>query len=142
MVVYHRFMGNPRCPDCLELIAYIEQLERRLKELEDRSSKNSRNSSKPPSSDGLGKPKPQSLREKSGRSPGGQNGHKGKALEMKKDPDKVIMHITECCEECGSSLKGAPVVGVERRQVFDLPPISLKLSSIRQSRRNARTVAA
>lgn len=120
-------MGDPRCPGCRELIAYIEQLERRLKELEDRVSKNSRNSSKPPSSDGLNKPKPQSLREKSGRNPGGQDGHKGKALEMKKDPDKVIVHSAESCEECGGSLKGVTIAGIERRQVFDLPPVNLEV---------------
>lgn len=120
-------MGNLQCPDCRELVAYIEQLERKLKELEDRLSKNSRNSSKPPSSDGLNKPKPQSLREKSGREPGGQNGHKGKALAMKKNPDKVIVHHAERCEECSGSLKGVAVTGIERRQVFDLPPISLEV---------------
>lgn len=120
-------MGNPRCPDCLELIAYIEQLERRLKELEARLGMNSRNSSKPPSSDGLNKPKPQSLRKKSGRNPGGQKGHKGKALEMRKDPDEIIVHRAEHCEECGGSLKGAAVTGIERRQVFDLPPVNLEV---------------
>jgi uncharacterized coiled-coil protein SlyX len=36
--------------------AQIKQLEARIKELEQRLNKNSSNSSKPPSSDGLGKP--------------------------------------------------------------------------------------
>lgn len=141
-------MGDPNCPFCREYEKVIkslqgtvealqvkvesfqpkvESLEREVAELKSRLSQNSRNSSKPPSSDGLNKPKPQSLREKSGRNPGGQDGHKGKALEMKKDPDKVIVHGAECCEECGGSLKGAPVVGVERRQVFDIPPVSLEV---------------
>ena len=105
----------------------VESLQREVVELKSRLSKNSRNSSKPPSSDGLNKSKPQSLKENNGCKPGGQDGHKGKALEMKKDPDKVVVHSTECCEECGGSLKGAPVVGVERRQVFDLPPVSLEV---------------
>jgi len=39
--------------------------------------KNSRNSHKPPSLDGLNKPKPKSLRKKTERKTGGQKGHKG-----------------------------------------------------------------
>src|SRR3990167_6531824 len=57
----------------------IQQLETRVHELEIRLSKNSSNSSKPPSSDGL-KKKPKSQREKSGKKPGGQQGHVGKNL--------------------------------------------------------------
>lgn len=134
-------MEDASCPHCRELLVIIDGLraeiaelrrvnailQKRVEELEMRLGMNSRNSSKPPSSDGMNKPKPQSLREKSGRNPGGQDGHKGKALEMKKNPDKVIVHGAECCEECGGSLRGAPIVGIERRQVFDLPPVSLEV---------------
>lgn len=134
-------MGDPNCPYCREykkiiegfrktiedLQSKVESLQREVAELRGRLSKNSRNSSKPPSSDGLNKPKPQSLREKSGRNPGGQEGHKGKALKMRENPDKVIVHSAERCEECSGSLKGVAVTGVERRQVFDLPPISLEV---------------
>lgn len=55
--------------------AKVKKLEGRLKELEDQNSKNSRNSSKPPSTDGIDKPSPKSLRKKSGRPIGGQKGH-------------------------------------------------------------------
>jgi len=57
--------------------ALIAALAGRVAELEARLGKNSRNSSKPPSSDGLGKPAPKSLRKASGRKPGKQQGNPG-----------------------------------------------------------------
>jgi Family of unknown function (DUF6444) len=54
-----------------ELEAENAVLRARVAELEAQLRGNSRNSSKPPSSDGLGKPAPKSLRGKSGRRSGG-----------------------------------------------------------------------
>jgi hypothetical protein len=48
---------------------------------------NLRNSSKPPSSDGLAKPAPKSLRGMSGRKPGRPKGQPGATMQLSEDPD-------------------------------------------------------
>ncbi len=78
-------------------------------------------SSKPPSSDGLSK-KSKSLRQPSGRKPGGQFGHEGSTLKRVKHPDVIVEHpLAPHCNRCGAAL-GAPAAGLitARRQVFDL----------------------
>ena len=84
---------------------------------------NSRNSSKPPSSDGLAKPAPKSLRGRSGRRPGRPKGQPGATMELSDHPDKKVRHRPAKCGCCGKSLKKAPVTAVERRQVIDIPPV-------------------
>ena len=66
--------------------------------------------------------RPRSLRQRSGRKPGGQDGHKGATLAQSAQPDREIRHEPGCCGNCGAGLAGRPVTGVERRQVFDLQP--------------------
>lgn len=100
-------------------------LKARVGELEAQVRTNSRNSSKPPSSDGLGKPSPKSLRKASGRRPGGQAGHEGTTLRQVANPDVVVRHEPPACAGCGADLAGAPVVSTTRAQVFDIPPIAL-----------------
>ena len=109
----------------------VSVLERRIHDLEGQLAKNSRNSSMPPSSDRFNKPCPKSLREKTGRSSGGQKGHKGHTLEMSEHPDCVIDHPVTQCEKCDSSLKDEPVRDTENRQIFDLPPIRIEVTEHR-----------
>lgn len=106
------------------LMEHNASLAARVAELEARLSKNSQNSSKPPSSDAFVKPPPRSLRRKSGRKPGKQPGDPGFRLEPRPDPDRVVLHVPEVCRGCGGDLTAAPVVDEERRQVFDLPPVT------------------
>jgi transposase len=101
----------------------IAALQARNAELERRLGLNSGNSGKPPSSDGL-KKKPvrtSSLRERSGKKPGGQQGHPGKTLSRTENPDATIDHFPKTCSGCGDALTGATATGHTARQVFDLP---------------------
>ncbi len=83
--------------------------------------KTSKNSHNPPSIDKWGKN--QSLREKSGKPVGGQQGHKGHTLEMTETPDVTEKICPNYCNECGRSLEGSVYELVARRQVIDIPPI-------------------
>lgn len=105
----------------------IQKLEARVKELEDQISKNSKNSSKPPSTDVFFKP-PKSQRKRTGKKQGGQKGHLGDTLKMTLHPDKVISYKVERCEQCNKKLNHQLVDRVERRQVYDIPPLNIKIT--------------
>lgn len=98
----------------------IQQLEARVHELEARLSKNSSNSSKPPGSDGL-KKKPKSLRGKSDKKPGAQEGHVGKGLAQVGNPDLIVTYAPTNCHGCSLNLSQMDGVCAEKRQVFDIP---------------------
>ena len=111
-----------------ELIASLEaRFEARIAELEKRLNQNSSNSSKPPSSDGLKRTK--SLRPKNtGRKPGGQPGHPGQTLHQSQTPDITVTAPLDLCPECGADLTSQAPDSVEKRQVFDLPPIKIQVT--------------
>jgi transposase len=106
------------------VLARNAALEARVQELEARLAKDSHNSSKPPSSDGLGR-KTRSLRRKSGKPSGGQLGHRGETLRLQSQPDEVVEHRPAVCAACQTPLDGELVVLRERRQVQELPPLRL-----------------
>lgn len=106
-------------------------LRERVQTLEEQVAKDSHNSHKPPSSDGLAKPKPKSLRPKSERPTGGQPGHPGHTLRMVEKPDRIVPHRVERCSGCGRSLAGQEPDHVERRQVHDLPEPKLEVTEHR-----------
>jgi transposase len=84
------------------LNAKIVSLEARITSLEEQQSKNSRNSSKPPSGDGFGK-RPQSLRQKSQRSSGGQIDPPGQTLEWRDSVAEGVALAVEQCQGASSS---------------------------------------
>lgn len=106
----------------------LAKMKKQLQALQDQHAKDSHNSSKPPSSDGF-KRRTRSLRKKSGKKPGGQEGHRGHHLQQVENADEVVRYHVACCEQCGTSLDDQPAIRCERRQVFDVPP---KLIEVRE----------
>lgn len=99
-----------------------------IQTLRDQLAKDSHNSSKPPSSDGLKKPRTRSLRQKGQRPQGGQPGHQGNTLKMVAEPDHVEPHPVISCPHCRTDLSDIEPMGHEKRQVFDVPPVRVEVT--------------
>jgi transposase len=117
------------------LLAIITALQKQLaeqavliQELRDQLARNSRNSGQPPSSDGLKKPRTRSLRRKTGRRSGGQEGHKGHTLRMVEHPAYIEQHPVNHCPYCATDLQAVPLDGCEKRQVFDIPSVQVEVT--------------
>jgi transposase len=105
----------------------IAALQLQVADVQSRLNKNSRNSSKPPSSDGLNKPAPKSLRVAGENTTGGQKGHPGRTLSQATEPDKVVVHgVPDQCQSCDRKLPFAYVS--ETRQVFELPVLQFEVT--------------
>jgi transposase len=122
----------------LTLQQHVQELQRTVAEqaveiqnLRDQLAKNSRNSGKPPSSDGLKKPRTRNLRRKSGRRSGGQEGHPGHTLKMVEEPDHIEHYEVSECPQCAADLQAIEAREFERRQVFDIPLVHIKVTEHR-----------
>lgn len=105
----------------------VTALTNKVIELEGRIAKNSRNSSKPPSTDGLNKPKPKSLRLPGNKPSGGQKGHKGHTLKKSENPDHIVAHCPPAtCPVCQQ--KPGEAIVSDTRQVFDLPTLRFEVT--------------
>ncbi len=111
-----------------EQAKHIRELEARVQALEDQIAKNSQNSSKPPSSDGLKKPRLRSLRQPSGKPNDGQNGHAGHRLEPVDKPRNVEVYPVTRCRCRQTDLTGVAVSKLAKREEFDLPAVKLEVT--------------
>lgn len=111
----------------------------RVEALEERLRANSSNSSKPPSTDSPFRDEPRQSKEPSGRKPGGQPGHPGKARTLL-PPERVTetRRVTPTrCGSCGGALHARDVrqeIAPERHQVLDLPEAPLVVTEYQMFR--------
>jgi transposase len=111
-----------------QLREQVGQLGTRLHALEGRVAKDSHNRSKPPSTDGYAK-KTKSLRQKSGKQPGGQPGHAGSRRPFVQLADEIISLRPQKCVHCQASLpQDLAAEGYQRRQRIDLPEIKAQVT--------------
>ncbi len=106
------------------IAAQAAELQRRR----DQTVKTSRNSSQPPSSDGYRKPRTTSLRPRGQHPRGGQSGHRGDTLQPVERPEHTQVHPVTECAHCHTSLESEPASGYDKRQVFDLPPVTVEVT--------------
>lgn len=127
------------------------RLTRRLQELEAELERcagqavdvrrDSHNSSLPPALDPPGVKahnaarRTRSLGRRTGRKVGGQVGHRGSTLARVGSPDRVVTHAPQSCRRCAAALSCGAVTAVERRQVFELPPVRVEVTEHRAETR-------
>jgi len=106
-----------------ELMKYTKNLTKDWYKLK-KPKKDSTNSSISPSADIVSpnKKKNQSLRKKSKKESGGQEGHKGTTLKQSNTPDKIIdiEYNINACKKCNYDLSGTIAKLKEKRQILDL----------------------
>ncbi len=105
---------------CYSMFDINEMLVDKLEELDNKISKNSRNSSRPPSKDENLPKRNQSLRGKSGKKSGGQDGHSGSTLKKVENPNTVIQHPLKGKCKCGQNLSQLTSTMHSSRQVFEV----------------------
>lgn len=108
-----------------KLLKENRELRRRLEKYE-KPPKDSNNSSTPPSKEPVKSEierRTKSLREKSGKSVGGQKGHEGTTLKMVDIPDEVEEIKSLYCKNCGRDLSGMTPELERTSQEIDLPQV-------------------
>jgi transposase len=121
---------------CAGLEEQNERLTARVAELERRLDRNSKNSNFPPSQDVFGLPKDgtAAAKPRSAAKRGKRKGAPGAGLAMVENPDRVQDHRPGACSDCGEALDDVPSVGFARRQVSDVPLVTVTVTEHRLHR--------
>jgi transposase len=106
------------------VVAVLLELAGRIEELERQMGRSSRNSSMPPSRDSPAQRQERPKKKGSGRSQGGQPGHRGQHRPMVANPNRVETYWPTQCGGCG-----APIG--ERDRVADGDPVCHQVSDIK-----------
>ena len=111
------------------LMEHVEVLLEKVRQLTARLNADSTNSSKPPSSD---KPWKERRKQKpTGRSSGGQPGHKGTTRELlpPEDVDHQFTVVPKSCSNCGRGLIEKHITGESlAHQVVEIPPVAAEVT--------------
>jgi transposase len=136
--------GSPKLRAAIEtLYAQLESCRQEIRELQERLHQNSQNTSKPPSSDppwmdkNKNKNKNQNKDKAKAADPskkpsGAQVGHPGahRSLIPLEQVDEQINHYPQSCSQCHEGFSVAALEhsqDPERRQIYELPPISINV---------------
>ncbi len=119
------------------LTQQVLTLQKRLEAMEELTRTNSTNSSKPPSADPPGTLR--NRKETSGKSRGGQPGHKGYHREMlpTEKADHVRHHYPPKCAKCSRDLTSVDAVNDSepvRHQVWEIPPVKAEVTEHQRHR--------
>jgi transposase len=150
--------GRDRCVEViLELAVVVERLtaqtvllEERVRRLEEQTRQSSRTGSQPPSQDpprtrqqrraeARAKAKELLAQDRERRAAGGQSGHEGagRSLAPEDQVDEFVDHYPDSCRGCGHEFgedERVPSRRPGRRQVAELPPITVIVSEHRSHR--------
>src|SRR5216684_3943265 len=105
-------------------------LKKEIERLKPPQPKDSTNSSIPSSKELI--PRTRSQREKSGKKPGGQKGHRGYHRERNADPEAIIEVQANQCKRCGASLEAVEGRIGQIAQEVDIPIIRPFTTEYRQ----------
>jgi transposase len=137
-----RHVWVPKMPSFVELLERLAVMEQGLvranerieasaaenAQLRRRFGQTPRNPNMPPRRRGLDTPASKSLRGHAGRRFGGQDGHPGHTLRQVEVPDETVGHEPVVCGRCGSGPADMPLAAVTRRQVFEIPGITARVT--------------
>jgi len=105
------------------LQAQVQLLQEEIRLL--KNGKKSNTSHTSPSHD-IGRSNLKSLREKSDKKTGGQDGHQGTTLEITSTPDDIIDYRPNYCSRCSNTLNSSDSILHERKQEIVIPPIKAR----------------